>query len=43
VLIPQLVVWPVLTLVFGLLGAAAFVLATRRLQSRATSPAKAGR
>lgn len=43
VLIPQLVVWPVLTLVFGLLGAAAFALATRRLHARATSPARASR
>jgi len=43
VLVPQLVVWPVLTLVFGLLGAAAFTLATRRLGNRATSPAGAGR
>jgi hypothetical protein len=43
VLVPQLVVWPVLTLVLGLLAGGAFTLATRHLGSRATSPARAGR
>jgi hypothetical protein len=43
VLIPQVVVWPILTLLGGLLGAAAFCLATRLVGSRAVSPARAGR